>query len=419
MRVSIITPTHKPTFIKELYESICKQTYQNWEWVLYLNGNVRKDQIPDNIKKDKRVAILNDIPCDKSSNVGYIKNRAFHLGTGDILLEADHDDVLLPTCLEEVVKVYKENPDVGFVWSDNIFMKDDFIPFRADNGWTFDEYEYEGTTYKTMNGFEADAGSLSLIYFAPDHVRTWRSTIYREVGGHDENRSILDDQDLMIRTYMVTLFKHIPKCLYGYRVHGDNTWLERNQQIQEGTHVLFNEWQQRLAERDADLKGLRKLDLGGDIPGTDKRGYEVVDIAGGDIQADLNKPWPFEDNSVGVINASHLIEHLPDKQFTMSEMHRVLADKAWAFIEVPSTDGRGAFQDPTHVSYWNQNSFFYYTRKNQARFIYNDTIKFQARALDTRFYDDWWKENDIPCTRAWLRAIKSDSKRPGEMFEYL
>lgn len=415
MKVSIITPTHRPTYINELYESICTQTYKDWEWILYLNGGIRKDNLSMDIRQDERVKIFNDIPCDKSSNVGYIKNRAFHLGTGEVLLEADHDDILLPTCLEEVVKAYKENPEVGFVWSDNMYMKDDFVPFRAENGWTYDEIEYKGKTYKTMNGFEADAGAVSLIYFAPDHVRTWRKDVYTEVGGHDINRSILDDQDLMIRTYMVTKFYHIPKCLYGYRVHGDNTWLERNKQIQIGTYELRDEWQQRLAERDADLKGLRKLDLGGGIPGTNKRGYEVVDIKNGDVYADLTKTWPFEDNSVGVVNASHLFEHLPDKHHTMSELHRVLDDKAWAFIEVPSTDGRGAFQDPTHVSYWNQNSFWYYTRRNQANFIYNTTIKFQALALDTRFYDDWWRENDIPCTRAWLRAIKSDSKRPGEI----
>ncbi len=228
------------------------------------------------------------------------------------------------------------------------------------------------------------------------------------------NRLFVDDQDVMIRTYMVTDFYHIPRCLYGYRVHGDNTWIERNQQIQEGTVLLRDQWQQRLAERDADKKGLLKLDLGGGIPDTNKRGYQVVDIAGDyDIYADLNKKWPFADTSDWVDNGSRVVEHVPDKHHTKKELHRVLDDKAWAFIEVPSTDGRGAFQDPTHVSYWNQNCFFYYTREEQAKFIYNDTIKFQALALDTRFYNDWMRENDIPCTRAWLRAIKSDSKRPG------
>jgi hypothetical protein len=32
-------------------------------------------------------------------------------------------------------------------------------------------------------------------------------------------------------------------------------------------------------------------------------------------------------------------------------------------ILVPSTDGRGAFQDPTHVSFWNANTFAYFSRQ--------------------------------------------------------
>ena len=148
MKISIITPTHRPTYIDDLYNSICEQTYDNWEWILYLNGSVRRDSISEEIKSDKRVKISNDIPHELSSNVGYIKNKAFHLGTGDVLLEADHDDMLLPNCLEEVAKAYKENPDVGFVWSENVYElppeSEGFVPFRADNGWTWREEEIKG-----------------------------------------------------------------------------------------------------------------------------------------------------------------------------------------------------------------------------------------------------------------------------------
>jgi len=35
----------------------------------------------------------------------------------------------------------------------------------------------------------------------------------------------------------------------------------------------------------------------------------------------------------------------------MKEIYRVLCDGGWAMIEVPSTDGRGAWQDPTHCCY--------------------------------------------------------------------
>jgi len=410
MKLSVVTPTHKGIYLQELYDSLKDQTHENWEWLLYLNGGMRKDDLPSEIISDPRVNIHHDIKTPLSTNVGYLKNKAFHIATGDILVEVDHDDVITPDCLAEVAKAF-EDPEIGFVYSDNAKLQDDFIPYGAEYGWTYKPAFWQGKEYISMDSFEPTANCMGLIWYAPDHVRAWRASIYREIGGHNINLSILDDQDLMMRTYMVTLFKYIPKTLYFYRIYGDNTWLLRNQEIQEGTVQMMLEWQQRLAERDADLRGLRKLDIGGGL--YPREGYESVDIQNGMITADLNDRWPFEDNSVGVINASHVLEHLHDKHHSMSEIHRVLADKAWAFIEVPSTDGRGAFQDPTHVSYWNQNSFWYYTDKYYADFIYNDKIRFQSFNVDTYFPNEWMYNNNIPVTRAYLSAIKSDERRPG------
>lgn len=414
MKFSIITPTHRPTYIKELYESIKSQTYTNWEWIIHLNGGITIKDIPSEITSDLKVKIYEDTPCDLSQNVGYQKNKAFHLGTGDVLVEVDHDDILIENCLAELAEAYKD-PEIGFVYSDDAILADNSTPFNSANGWTWEWFEWKGKKLITHHSFEPSAASISMIYYAPDHVRSWRADVYRQVGGHDVNLSILDDQDLMIRTYMVTKFKHIPKVLYIYRVHGDNTWIERNEAIQKGTWDLFNMWQQALAERDADLKGLRKIDIGGGL--YPRPGYESVDITNGDITADLNKKWPFKNGEIGVIHASHVIEHLVDKNHTMSEIHRVLADGAWAFIEVPSTDGRGAWQDPTHVSFWNQNSFWYYTRQQQMDYIYNKDIRFQARDLQTAYPNQFFADNNIYVTRAWLRAVKSDNRKnyPGEL----
>ena len=80
-----------------------------------------------------------------------------------------------------------------------------------------------------------------------------------------------------------------------------------------------------------------------------------------DIVSDLRERFPFEDNSVDVVRAHSTIEHLPDKIHTMNEIWRICKPNAVVDISVPSTDGRGAFQDPTHVSYWNINSFLYYS----------------------------------------------------------
>lgn len=79
-----------------------------------------------------------------------------------------------------------------------------------------------------------------------------------------------------------------------------------------------------------------------------------------DIIADLNQNFPFEDSCVDEVRAYDIIEHLPDRIHTMNEIWRICKPGAKVDIFVPSTDGRGAFQDPTHVSYWNINSFQYY-----------------------------------------------------------
>jgi len=95
-----------------------------------------------------------------------------------------------------------------------------------------------------------------------------------------------------------------------------------------------------------------------------KDGFIGVDVddkwPGVDVAADLTRRFPYPDSSVDKIRAHDIIEHLPDRIHTMNEIWRVCKRGATVDIRVPSTDGRGAFQDPTHVSFWNINSFLYY-----------------------------------------------------------
>ena len=406
-KFSIITPAHKKTpYLKELYDSIVAQTYENWEWVLWLNNALHEEDLEEEIRNDDRVVIYRTE--DPSTSVGYHKHHAFHKGEGDVLVEVDSDDLLMPECLEELNVVY-QNDDIGFVYTDVIpyHMTDEFVPYNSEHGWTYHMLNWRDKDRYIMHSWEPTSHALSYIWYAPDHVRSWRTSIYRDIGGHNVDLDICDDHELMIRTYLVTEMFRVDKPLYVYRITGDNTWLERNQSIQRETIRLGHQWSQTLAERDAEKKGLLKVDLGGGL--YPRPGYTTIDIQDADITCDLNDGIPLDDNSVGVINASHVIEHLRDPIKTMREIHRVLAHGGWAFIEVPSTDGRGAWQDPTHVSFWNEHSFWYYTNKNKAEFIRNTDIRFQTYRLDT-----YEMAPHIPVVAANLVAIKDDSHRfPG------
>ena len=413
---SIITAEHDPKnrpYLLELWASIQAQTYTNWQWVLFLNNGCVPDDIPDEIKNHPRVVVFWSF--DNTDLIGRIKHQAFAVGTGDILVEADHDDLLTADCLEELNRAYQD-PGIGFVYSDDamLHMTDEFQPYDTTFGWTWRTVKYQGRELIAMNSFAPTSHAMAYIWYAPDHVRSWRREVYHEIGGHNPELTVCDDHELLIRTYLRTRMHHIPRVLYIYRVTGNNTWLARNEAIQTRTRELFHEYAHALADHDADQRGLLKIDIGGGL--NPWPGYRTIDLReGADIRADLNQGIPLPDNSVGVLNASHILEHLHDKHRIMSEIHRVLAHGGWAFIEVPSTDGRGAFQDPTHVSYWNENSFLYYTDAYLAQFIDNSQIRFQEFRRETWFPNEWLRNLNVSVTTAWLTAVKNGPRYPGSL----
>lgn len=99
----------------------------------------------------------------------------------------------------------------------------------------------------------------------------------------------------------------------------------------------------------------------------------------GAITHDLNFSWPFVDSSADYILARDIIEHLHDGIYTMNEAWRVLKSGGIFEIEVPTTEGRGAFQDPSHHTFWNRNSFFYYTHGDPHRERFGKAYGIEAR----------------------------------------
>lgn len=416
-KFSIITPEHDTgniPFLLDLYECIKNQTYENWEWILYLNNGFVPEYVPQQLKEDARIKI--HLALQGNSNIGAIKNAAFRCGTGDILVEVDHDDLITPNCLEKLNEVFLDS-EIGFVYSDNavLSMNNSFVPYGPEYGWTYRNFTWNNQELIAMNSFKPSSHALSFIWYAPDHIRAWRKSVYHAIGGHNTNLSVCDDHELLIRTYLNTKMQHINEVLYIYRITGENTWLKRNAEIQQKTLELRNFYARALAEKDADTKGLLKVDIGGGL--NPYPGYTTVDMRdSADYICDLNDGIPLPDNSVGVLNASHIIEHLYDKTKIMSEIHRVLAHGGWAFIEVPSTDGRGAFQDPTHVSYWNENSFLYYTQAYLAQYIDNTTIRFQEFRKETWFPNEWLQKLNVCVTTAWLVAVKEGPRLPHGLY---
>lgn len=397
MTLSIFTPTHDQKYLPELWESIKNQPFD--EWVILASCEVPGF-------KDERVKVF-QVPQLGEHYVGALKKEACRLATGDILLEVDHDDLLMDGAIEAVKKAF-EDEEIGFVYSNFAEFEGDFQPrakYSDGYGWQYRDFTYKGHKLNEAIAWEPTASALSRIWFAPNHLRAWRKSVYDKIGGHNPDYKVLDDQELLIRTYKETKMFHIDKCLYLYRVTGNNSWQKYNQEIQDGTMKMYHAEIQSLALREAKLKGLRALDLGGRFNGN--KGFETVDLKDADIVADLSLKWPFEDNSVGVIVANDFMEHIEDKLHVIKEMYRVLAPGGYLLAMTPSTDGRGAFQDPTHIAFYNENSFYYYVDEQWARYI-DTPVKFQSM----RLYTTEKNQDQVCWVVAHLVALKGN-RPPG------
>jgi SAM-dependent methyltransferase len=401
MKISIFTPSHSPSFLETAYASIKDQDFH--EWVVLLNGAAEYEN------PDPRVKIFRDETG--VDFVGYLKWQCCKHATGDILLELDHDDLLTPDCIAEVKKAF-DDPEIGFVYSNTISAHMDWKPtqrFNEGNGWEYRSVTFQGHLLDEYIAFAPTPGSVSQIWYAPNHVRAFRKDVYEKAGGYNRQMRVLDDLDLMCRMYLETRFQHIDKPLYLYRVHGQNAWLVHNSEIQNNVYRIHDQYIERMAMKWSDLNGLRKIELGGRMNAA--AGFETVDLKDADIICDLNERWPFEDNSVGVVRAYDVFEHLLDSVHTMKELFRVLAPGGYAIIQVPSTDGRGAFQDPTHRTAWNENSFLYYTDARWAKYI-DTPVYFQAVRCYTTEHD----ANQVCWVKAHLMKLIDGQRVPGKVF---
>ncbi len=114
----------------------------------------------------------------------------------------------------------------------------------------------------------------------------------------------------------------------------------------------------------------------------------------------------FEDNSVDMIFCADFLEHISSARadFVIDEIWRVLKPNGLFESWTPSTDGRGAFQDHDHKSFWNMNSWIYYVN-TEYRELNNVKAKFEVLHMDDVATNERMK---IIHTHAILKAIKEE-----------
>ena len=448
---SVITPTHKPKYLMDAYKSLLAQEDATWEWIIIVNGDAKVDDVHPEIMGDSRNSVYHIDEIDtlpdmdnKDGNIGYLKHAAATLGVSDYILELDHDDMLSPDAMSRMKTVIDlHSPD--FIYSDFVeFFESGFTNvYDKTSGWESYKHSFvywDHTSRKeptekyvagmAMKAFDINPASLSRIEFAPNHVRVWKRSFYNNIGGHNITLPVADDYDLVCRTFVEGgAIAYINAPLYRYRITGENTVSTRNDEIQNAQLHVGNYYRDRIIQEWCKRNRLRMIDLGG--AHNSPEGYQSVDYQDADHNCDIAEGLPFPDNSIGCVRAVDFLEHIPKCRNSgckhekgecaiavMKEIYRVLVPNGVLWSNTPSTDGRGAWQDLTHLSGWNDNSFWYFTQDTHRKYYRNMDAKFKALQVYTSAPNKYCVDNKILYVKAILVAVKPEEIVAGTLNEH-
>jgi glycosyltransferase involved in cell wall biosynthesis len=227
-KVSLFTPAYNTPLDRlwRLYNSIQAQTSNDWEWVI-VNDSPKNKRLSEELyllsQFDSRVRVFT---FNKASGgvIGDVKYKAASLCRGDLLAEVDHDDELMPKCVEYLIEAAAARPESGFFYTDCVELNEQRQSMMYPKGFAlgYGSYRREGD-WDVNVCVGVNPKTIRHIVGVPNHIRAWRKEVYHAVGGHNRRLSIADDYELIVRTFLHTRFCHIQALGYIQYIYNNDT----------------------------------------------------------------------------------------------------------------------------------------------------------------------------------------------------
>jgi glycosyltransferase involved in cell wall biosynthesis len=253
--VTVFTPTYRTgERIRRTLQSLRDQTYTNWEWIVVDDsddGGRTFAMLTRLARTDHRIQVFK--AGEHSGVIGRVKHWACSLGSGEILVELDHDDELTSYALEIVVRGFQQFSEAGFLYTDCAEVHQDGTNITYRDGWSFGygvytDVAYRGRICKSGSGGNVNAKTIRHIISAPNHLRAWRKACYDALGGHNPHLHVADDYELLVRTFLATRMVRVPRL--GYIQHvGYTAQHVRNGDIHRHVRAIRAHYDKRIHER--------------------------------------------------------------------------------------------------------------------------------------------------------------------------
>lgn len=217
-------------YLKESIDSILRQTYSNFEFIIVNDGSTDKSQ--DII--DHYASIDNRIVTVEQSNQGVVAaaNRAISIAKGDYISRADADDVSFEHKIEDLVACANDNPEaivicgsIEVIDERSEFMYRDLVPM-------------EGRDIRT---------AFYLRNPLPNGATLIKKSAFLEVGGYDD--VFAEDCHLWVKLLAVGEFAGTGTTVYKWRVNPKGLTLSNNSQsINKCKEYIEQAWDHQVPE---------------------------------------------------------------------------------------------------------------------------------------------------------------------------
>jgi GT2 family glycosyltransferase len=198
--MSVITPVFETPVqrLEEAIESVIAQAYENWELLLIDDGS----SDPELLRalrvlaaRDRRIILKN---LGKHEGISAASNQGLALAQGEWVTFLDHDDLIEPDALFQIVKLLQTYPDADLIYSDEDKLGEDGFEaplFKPD--WSPDFF---------------------LSYNYVGHLTAVRRDMVQKAGGFRSQFDSSQDYDLIFRVIeQAKRIHHIPRILYHWR----------------------------------------------------------------------------------------------------------------------------------------------------------------------------------------------------------
>lgn len=206
--ISIAVPAYQTPveFLRQMIESLIVQTYSNWELCI-VNASPDNEEMQKVLAEysagDSRVRF-----CNLKENLGIAENtnRAFAMAKGEFVGLLDHDDLLAPNALYEIVKILQDHSQ-----ADALYTDEDKVTTELD----------EHFQPHLKPDFNLDL-LRSNNYIC--HFFVVRKSIVEKAGGFRKEFDGAQDYDFIFRcTENAREVLHVPEILYHWRTHKAST----------------------------------------------------------------------------------------------------------------------------------------------------------------------------------------------------